>query len=294
MPGRGEPEGFVPMSAQILLLNPRHKKRRRKTNRRSRKGRMPAGLRRYWASRRGTNPRRRRRRHSNRRRVMRVGRHYRARSINPRRRRRTNRRRMGRRVHARVRRYGRRAFASITGRGIVGQYIVPAGLGGVGALGLDIAWGYAAPHLPAQLQTGWLSLAAKSALVIGGVMLVGRFLPRYRQKVQVAGVGAITVLAANAIKGAAQGILPATTPGLSGYIDYQSYALPGARAGGMHGYMPRTLGSLEDLYSPAAVIQPSGTAVPRQFGGFAGYVAVQPHVMGNGGLMGYEWNNDGM
>lgn len=283
------------MSEQILLLNPRHKKRRRRTNsrRRSRKGRMPAGLRRYWASRRGTNPRRRRRRHSNRRRVMRVGRHYRARATNPRRRRRHNRRRVARRVYARARRYGRRAFASITGRGIVGQYLVPAGLGGVGALGLDIAWGYAAPHMPAQLQTGWLSLAAKSALVIGGVMLVGKFLPRFRQKVQVAGVGAITVLAANAIKGAAQGILPATTPGLSGYIDYQSYALPGARAG-MHGYMPRTLGSLEDLYSPAAVIQPAGTPVPRQFGGFAGYVAVQPHVMGSGGLMGYEWSNDGM
>ncbi len=197
-------------------------------------------------------------------------------------------------MRARVRRYGRRAFAAITGRGIVGTYVVPATLGGLGALGLDIAWGYAAPHLPAQVQTGWASLAAKSALVIGGVMLASRFVPQqYRQKVQVAGVGAITVLAAAAIKGAAQGILPATTPGMSGYIDYQSYALPGARAG-MHGYMPRTLGSLEDLYSPAAVIQPAGTPVPRQFGGFGGYVAVQPHVMGNGGLMGYEWHHDGM
>ncbi len=131
---------------------------------------------------------------------MRVGRHYRARATNPRRRRRHNRRRVARRVYARARRVGRRAFASITGRGIVGQYLVPAGLGGVGALGLDIAWGYASPHLPTQLQTGWLSLAAKSALVIGGVMLVGKFAPRYRQKVQVAGLGAITVLAANSAK----------------------------------------------------------------------------------------------
>jgi hypothetical protein len=37
--------------------------------------------------------------------------------------------------------------------------------------------------------------------------------------------------------------------------------------------------------------------VPRQFGGLAGlrgYIAAQPHVAGNGGLMGYDWTNDGM
>lgn len=280
------------MSAQILLLNPRHKKRPRRINRRrSRKGREPAGLRAYrLAHRKNRRPRKVAKRR--RARVMRVGRSYRVRA----RARRTYRRarRVTRHVYHRARHYGRRAFASVTGRGIVGQYIVPAGLGGLGALGLDIAWGYAAPHLPAQLQTGWASLAAKSALVIGGVYLAGRYGPAgLRTKIHMAGVGAITVLAAAAIKGAAQGILPATTPGMSGYIDYQSYALPGARAG-MHGYMPRTLGSLEDLYSPAAVIQPAGTPVPRQFGGFGGYVAVQPHVMGNGGLMGYEWAGDGM
>lgn len=281
------------MSAQILLLNPRKKHYTRRKNRRhSRKGREPAGLRRYRLAhrknrRRAAAPKVARRRRA---RVMRVGRAYRSRA----RRHYRRARRVARHVYHRARHYGRRAFASVTGRGIVGQYIVPAGLGGLGALGLDIAWGYAAPHLPAQLQTGWASLAAKSALVIGGVYLAGRYGPAgLRTKIHMAGVGAITVLAAAAIKGAAQGILPATTPGMSGYIDYQSYALPGARAG-MHGYMPRTLGSLEDLYSPAAVIQPAGTPVPRQFGGFAGYVAVQPHVMGNGGLMGYEWAHDGM
>lgn len=179
------------------------------------------------------------------------------------------------------------------GRGVVGQYVVPAAIGGVGALGLDIAWGYVSPHLPTKLQSGWFGLAVKSALVISGVYALGRVLPRQKQNLHVAGLGAVTVLAATAIKGAAQSVLPSSTPGLSGYIDYQSYALPGARAG-MHGYMPRTLGSLEDLYSPAAVIQPPGTAVPRQFGGFNGYIAVQPHVMGSGGLMGYDWSNDGM
>jgi hypothetical protein len=290
------------MSEQILLLNPRRKHKRRKNPRR---GRMPAGLARYWAGRRGhhyraSNPskRRRRRRHHARAPNRRRGHHYQARHH-----RRTNRRR----THHK-RRHNRRSFGGLgrirgLGRGVIGQYVIPGAIGGGGALLLDVIWGYAAPKLPAQVQTGWFGLAAKLGVVIGAAMLANRFVPRLRSQTHRAAVGAATVLAYGAIKGVAQGILPAGTPGLSGYIDYQSYSLPVSR-GGMHGYMPpRTLGGLgDDLYSPAAVIQPPGTPVPRQFGGYIatqpnnlnGYIAQQPHVGGAGGLMGYDWQNDGM
>lgn len=272
------------MSEQILLLNPRPHRRRK--NRR----RMPAALRRYWAQRRRSiNPRRRRRR-----------KHH-ARAIN----RRTHRRMHPRRINPRVRRSAR-SFRRLArrrlsagkryGGRILGAYVIPGAVGATGALALDVIWGYASPHLPTQLQAGWAALAAKLGVVVGAAYLVRRFRPGLTAKVNVAAVGAATVAMYGALKGVAQSILPASIPGLSGYMDYQSYALPGTR---MHGYMPRAgLGDLGDFFSPAAVIQPQGTPVPRQFGGYiaaqpmAGYM--QPHMMGSGGLMGYDWQNDGM
>lgn len=281
------------MSEQILLLNPRRKhKRRSNRRRRSRRGRMPAGLARYWASRRGTNPRRhKRRRHTNRRRrsnprrVMRLGRHYRTRARRPNR----------RRHHAR-RRSNPRSFASIKtmGRGVLGEYVIPGAIGGAGALVLDVLWGYALPRVPKQFQTGYAGLAAKLGVVLLAAYGANRFLPKLKVQTHRAAVGAATVLAYGAIKGIAQSVLGSKVPGLSGYIDYQSYALP--TAGRLRGYVPSTLGDLEDLYSPAAVIQPTGTPVPQQFGRLSGYIAVQPHMSGgSGGTMGgYDWQNDGM
>lgn len=279
------------MSGQILLLNPRRKHKRRSNRRKhARRGRMPAGLARYWASRRGTNPRRHKRRSNRRRharhsrasnpRVLRTGRHYRARSR--------------RRHHSRRRRSNPRRFHIPSARGIVGQYVIPLALGSVGALGLNIGWNFVAPKLPASVQTGWVGVAAKSAFAIAAVMLLSRFVPRYRRQIQVGGLGAVIITAAPPVMNLISGSVPGLS-GLSGYIDYQSYALPGA--GRLSGYMssvPRTLGSLEDLYSPAAVIQPPGTPVPQQFGGLRGYVAAQPHMSSGGGLMGLDWTNDGM
>jgi len=172
---------------------------------------------------------------------------------------------------------------------VVGQYVVPGVVGASGALVLDVVWGYISPKLPSQLQAGYAALAAKLGVVVGLAYAVRRFRPGLAPKVNVAAVGAATVALYGALKGMAQSVLPASVPGLHGYMDYQSYALPGTRMGG---YMPRTLGDYGgDLFSPAAVIQPAGVPVPRQFNG---YIAVQPHVSGNGGLMGYDWSHDGM
>ncbi len=290
------------MSAQVLLLNPtRPKHRRRKARRHNRRGRMPTGLAKYWAN-RGRGHRRRKGR-ARRRVVARAsnphtGKHYR-------RRRRAVRRAYSRRRHHNRRHHARRRRSnpiSLRGlipnpKGILDNYVVPGVIGGIGALGLDIAWGYLSPHLPQQVQTGWSALAAKLGVIVVATIAANKLLPpKFRNTTLRAAKGAAVMLGYSAVKGMAASVLPAGTPGLHGYIDYQSYSLPTAR--GMHGYMPRTLGGLgDDFYSPAAVIQPPGVAVPRQFGG---YVAVQPNMLNgyqphmSSGMGSYDWQNDGM
>lgn len=284
------------MSEQILLLNPRRRKRRHNRRRaRARSRKQPAGLRKYWATRRRSNPRRR-------------GRYAHARRHNRRRshaRRSSTRRYAHARRHNRHHRYARRhnrrsvrqisAGAMATGRGMLKGFLLPIAVGGVGGVVLDIGWGYLSPRLPTQFQTGWASLFAKLGVILLGRYAVNRYAPRFRAQVDRATFGAGAILAYGALRGLAKQAMPSLP--LSGYVDYQSYSLPGLRGyipNGMGGYMPRTLGSLEDMYSPAAVIQPPGTPVPQQFGRLSGYIAVQPHVGGSGGLMGYDWAHDGM
>jgi hypothetical protein len=182
------------------------------------------------------------------------------------------------------------------GKGLLRDYVIPGTVGAVGGVALDVAWGYIQPKFFPTMTAGWSALAAKLGVVLGATWLLQKFAPAgFRTPVHNGAVGATTVLVYGAMRGAIHGQFP-TLPGLAGYMDFHSYAIPGSR---MAGYMPRTLGSLEDLYSPAAVIQPAGTAVPRQFGGYiaaqpgmGGYM--QPHMSGNGGLMGYDWQSDGM
>lgn len=271
-------EGF-PMSESILLLNPRRRGRNRR-----RRPPMTALQRKYFGKRRS--------RGSNRRHKPR--RHHRGSNPRPMRSRRRRARAVARLARRRIRRAGRRVRryagrARAYGGRIGTQYVIPGVVGAGGALALDIIWGYVSPRLPTQLQSGWAALAVKLGVVVGAAYGIRRLRPGLAPKVNVAAVGAATVALYGALKGVAQSVLPSSIPGLSGYMDYQSYALPGTRMGG---YMPRTLGDYGgELFSPAAVIQPAGVAVPRQFGG---YIAAQPHVAGNGGLMGYDWSNDGM
>lgn len=292
------------MSEQILLLNPRGRRRRaynrrprrarRSNTRRRRARRLPVAM-------RMSNPRRhhrRRNRHHRRRKAV-------ARMFNP---------RVRRHYRRSNRRYRRRnpSFRGMgsSAKGFVMRLAGPVVIGAAGGVALDVIWGYASPNLtflPASLQTGWGALATKLAAVFGGAMLLNRYViksPSQKLLLNRAVLGAATVVTYGAIRGALHTAAP-TLPGLAGYMDYHSYSLPGTT---MAGYMPRnraTLGSLEDLYSPAAVIQPQGTPVPRQFGGFGcynGYIAAQPgglgayqpHMQADAGLSGYDWRNDGM
>jgi hypothetical protein len=131
--------------AEILLVNPRRRKRRKSTSKRRRRRATRVVRRRRRRARAAVAPRRRRRRAA-----MRVSRRRRRR--NP-------------------------SLRSFTGS------IVPtvkAGvIGALGALGLDVATGFLAPRLPAQLQTGYGLLAVKvlgaiGVGIAGGMALRGR------------------------------------------------------------------------------------------------------------------------
>lgn len=202
----------------LFIVNPSRKKRR--------KGRMPAGLRRYWAARRG-------RKHTKRRRARAV-------MANPRRRRRARRRnpvssrkrRRGR--HAgRIKRYRRRARNPVFSHrrkrrrhhnpfstsGLM-SVLKPAGIGAAGAIAAAIAYGYISPQLPASLATGFFPTLIKAGAAIGLGMLVGKFMSR--QDGQYATIGGLTVVLVGAVTPYITSAAP-TLPGLSGLAGYGDY-----------------------------------------------------------------------
>lgn len=199
----------------LFVVNPRRKKR---------KGRMPAGLRRYWASRRrGGHVRKRRR--------------ARAVMANPKRRRRSravvvhrrSRRRNPRRVYGKRRRRANPVFLRRSRRrrhhnpfsvnGLKGV-IVPAAYGAAGALAMSIAYGYLSPSLPATLQTGYMPTIVKAAAAIGLGMLIGKFMSK--QDGQYATIGGLTVVLVGAVTPLITSAAP-TLPGLSGLAGYGDY-----------------------------------------------------------------------
>lgn len=218
--------------AEILLLNPR-----RKTHRR----RMPAGLARYWRS-------HRRGRH-----------HSRARAVNPRRRAHRRHYRNPRRYRRYAAHYRRRRRNPRNGQttAVIREFIVPALIGGVGAVGMNIVWGALEPNLPASLQSGWAASITEAATVLLAAWALGKAIPDERHAIGVAAVGALTVIGYTVLMGIAPQILPAGTPGLSAYMlaGPTRYPLRGLAGPGLRAYMPRTMAGLGDLYSPAPVIQ---------------------------------------
>lgn len=217
------------MTEQILLMNPR-------------KGRMPAGLARYWASKRRGRKSTRRRRKSVRR----------ARASNPRRRVRVHRRRVhahrrhrrSNPIYARRRRRNPRLSLGGLKHSVMGV-VIPGAIGAAGAVGLEVAWAYGSGYLPEQLKTGWGATGAK----IGLALLLGygasKVLPK--RTVATAVVGAVTVIAANALRDVAKNVLP-DVKGLGGYADYVDYSLMQDRNVGA--YMPARLG----FYNPAPLV----------------------------------------
>jgi hypothetical protein len=249
------------MTEQILLMNPR-------------KGRMPPGLARYWA-RHGRGRKRRRKAHARTR--------VRASNPRPRRRRRIHYRRRARRAnpimrrrHHYVRRRRRASNPRLSLRGVQHQVmstVVPAAIGGVGAVGLDLAWGYGASYLPAQMQTGWGATVSK----LGAALLIGyglaRFTPVSKKAVASGVLGAVTVIAYQTIRDFAKKTFP-DVKGFGGYADYVDYSLMAdRRLGDVAAYMPGGRPSL-GFVNPAPLLDQAnmGAYMPDSMASFHGYV----------------------
>jgi hypothetical protein len=247
------------MSEALFLVNPKGKRRRK-----SRKGRMPAGLRRYWASRRrGTKTRRRRRTRAMPGTGLAVRRAARRRVVMRNPRRRYRRRAIHRNPHRHRHYHHKRNPFSVRG---LTHALVPAAIGAGGAIALDVVYAYASPYLPASMQTGLVSSLVKLAGAIGLGMGARKFLGR--EKGNAVALGALTVTGYGVLKPLIAQFAP-TIKGLSGYADYVNY--PAAGGQGISGYMPGTPGSL-GFYSPASVIQsPQLGAYINQPGSLQGF-----------------------
>lgn len=168
---------------QLLLINPRGK-RRKKSHRR-----------------RAKNSRRRTRRASGGFRIRRT------RHKNPRARRRRHRNPIHRRHH-------RRHRNPISMSGIKGV-LLPAAVGAAGGLALDVAWNYISPYVPSALTTSpYMIAAVKIAAAFGIGMLARKFLGSEKGNAVMA--GAVTIQ----IYSAASFALAGTLPGLSGLGAY--------------------------------------------------------------------------
>lgn len=184
------------------------------------------------------NPKRRRRRHSRRRKMTakqlqyfgkrRHRRRSRARVAvaSPRRRRR--RASFGRRVRRSARRFARHTGGGVSLRGMnfnsfLKGTLIPSAVGAAGALGVDLALGYATPYLPTMLTTGPILPLTKIAAAVGlGVLAQG--VTKDRNIGEHVMAGAITVVAYQWIRDMAKAQFP-TLP-LSEYVSGMGYAGP--------------------------------------------------------------------
>jgi hypothetical protein len=260
----------------VFVINPKHK----------RKGRMPAGLRRYWASRRrAKNPKRHRARNPKhrRQRVMGIRRNPVVKSYRRRKARHHNphyakRRRRANPVFLRRSRR-KRHHNPFSVSGLKGV-LLPAAYGAGGALLMNVAYGYLAPQLPATLTTGYLPMLVKGAAAVGLGMLIGKFMSR--QDGMYATVGGLTVVLLGAVTPMLQSAVP-TLPGLSGlagYGDYIPHRPMGAYAPSLQRAQTSRLGRL-GFISPA----------PRVgMGAYMGRGAAGGDLSGSG----FNGLNDGM
>lgn len=210
--------------AELMLVNPRRRKRRAGAKRRRK---MTAKQLQYFGP--------KRRRHRRRRTT--------ALAINPRRHRRSavaGRRRRSHHVlnvHRNPRRLSGGGRFSV--RRFMNDALIPAGIGAVGALGVNIALGYITPSLPVSLQSGIMNTGVKIAGAVAIGMAAGMVAgKRFGEQAM---AGAITVTLYDLLKGYAASAMP-NLP-LSGY--HMGWVSPAYQVGeyvgadraysGMHG-----------------------------------------------------------
>lgn len=225
------------MAELLLVSNP---KRRRKAKHK-RKGRMPAGLRKYWAAKRaGKTSHRKRRRRTARvtRRRSRGGKRHAAVGYTV-----GTRKIRRRKLNPHRRRYSRRR-SNPSLRGLTGQIMptMKAGAwGAAGALGLDALWGLLTTNLPslaAYLTNPYVTFVAKAAGAVSVGALGGKVA---RGRGRDMAVGAMTVVTHDFLKSLMIQMAP-TIFGPGGSLALGSYLsgdyLPGSFGSYLSGSAP--------------------------------------------------------
>lgn len=120
--------------------------------------------------------------------------------------------------------------------------LVPALIGGGGAIGVDVGLAYLSPYLPAFLQSGWGRIGAQVLGAVGIGFVAGKVGGRETGKAAMA--GALVITAYSALRQVLAPTLGASVKGLSGLADFSDYT-PTAWSGGyavganMGAYMPQ-------------------------------------------------------
>ena len=193
--------------AELMLVNPRRRKRKKSSGRRG-KRRMTALQRQYFGGGRKAGPKRRRR---SRRRVA-------ALASSPSPARRSRRRRVGGgRKRSRRMSFGGGGGGKFSINRFLQQNLIPGGIGALGAVGVDIALGYARPYLPAMLQGGVMDPVVKIAGAIAVGYAAGQVMGRRFGEQAMA--GAITVALYDIVKST----ISSAVPGLLSEYDSIGY-----------------------------------------------------------------------
>lgn len=106
---------------------------------------------------------------------------------------------------------------------------VGVGIGGLGAVGVDVGLAYLSPYLPAFLQSGWGRIGAQVAAAVALGYGAGALVNKEMGKAVVA--GALTITAYSAIRQVLAPTLGANIKGLSGLADFSDYT-PTSWSGG--------------------------------------------------------------
>lgn len=204
--------------AELMLVNP---KRRKRSGGRRKRRKMTALQAQYFGG------GRKRRRHKRRRSVPTVLTENSGR-----------RRRSHRRTSRRLRRMGIKRYRRNPGMGgmninsFVRGTMMPAGVGAMGALGVDLAIGYGAPYLPSALTSGIGLIATRLAGAVGIGMLAAKTMGRNFGEQATA--GAVTVILYSTIKSYVQMNMPSLPLSGMGWI---SPALQTGQMSGMGVYV---------------------------------------------------------
>lgn len=159
-----------------------------------------------------------------------------------------------RRHHAH-RRHRRRVTNPLKLAGFSLQHdLVPALVGGAGAVGVDIALAYASPFLPAFLQSGWGRLLAQTAAAVAVGMAAGAAVDKRTGAAVTA--GGLVVTAYSGLRQVLAPTLGQSVKGLSGLADFSDYTRSGwdgaalNQAPQLSAYMPNGAYMRQGAYMP--------------------------------------------